>query len=85
MMMIHEWCLGVDQVTTAADFCDLNYWYPDNKDWNFLQRTIYKQVHILLCPINLSFPLPLVGNELEGRLQHLRTRIKVSFEKSNPT
>lgn len=44
------------------------------------QRTIYKQVHINLCPINLPFPLPLVGGGLEGRLMCLRTLIKVGFE-----
>jgi hypothetical protein len=49
------------------------------------QRTISKQVHILLCPIKLSFPLPLVSGGLEGRLEHLRTLIKVDFEKSKPT
>ena len=40
------------------------------------QRTLSKQLHTLLCPINLSFPLPLVGGRLEGRLRYLRTIIK---------
>jgi hypothetical protein len=48
-------------------------------------RTISKQVCISLCPVNLSFLLPLVVGGLEGRLQHLRTLIKVGFEKSKPT
>ena len=37
------------------------------------------------CPTNLSFPLPLVGGGLERRLKHLRTLIKVGFEKSKLT
>ena len=48
---------------------------------NILQRTIFKPVHILLCPINLAFSLPLVDGELEGRLKHLRTLIKSRFWK----
>jgi hypothetical protein len=35
-------------------------------------------------PTNISFPLPLAGGGLEGRLKHLRTLIKVGFEKSKP-
>jgi hypothetical protein len=50
-----------------------------------LEKTVSKQVHIFLYPINLSFLLPLVGGGLEGRLKHLRTLIKVGFEKSKPT
>ena len=46
--------------------------------------TISKQVHILLCPINVSFPPPLVSGEVEGRLEHLRSPIKVGFEKAKP-
>ena len=38
-----------------------------------------------LCPVSLSFPLPLLGGGLEGRLKHLRTLIKVGLEKSKPT
>ena len=49
------------------------------------QRTISKQVHILLCPINHSCPLPLMGGGLERRLKHLSTLTKVSFEKYKPT
>jgi hypothetical protein len=52
---------------------------------DFLQRTISKQVHILLFPINLSIPLPLVDGRLEGRLKQLTTLIKVDFEKYKPT
>jgi hypothetical protein len=36
-------------------------------------RTISKQVHF---PGILSFPLPLVGGGLEGRIKHLKTIIK---------
>lgn len=46
---------------------------------DLLQRTISKQVHILLCPIHLSFPLPLVSGGLEGRLKCLQTLIKSRF------
>jgi hypothetical protein len=49
------------------------------------QRTISKHVHILLCSTNLSFPLPLVGSRLEGRLKHLTTLIEIGFEKIKPT
>jgi hypothetical protein len=48
------------------------------------QRTISKQVHIFLCPINLSFPLPLVGRRIEETLKRLWTLIKVGFEKCKP-
>jgi hypothetical protein len=34
------------------------------------QRTISNQVHIPLCPINLSFPLHLMDGGLEGKLKH---------------
>jgi hypothetical protein len=44
-----------------------------------LQRTISKQVHF---PRILSFPLPLVGGGLEGRLKHLRTIIERRVEKN---
>jgi hypothetical protein len=36
-------------------------------------KNLSKQVHSLPT---LSFPLPLVGGRLEGRLKHLRTIIK---------
>ena len=49
------------------------------------QRTLSKQAHSLLCPVNLSFPLPPEGGGLEGRLEHLNTRIKVGFRKYKPT
>ena len=41
--------------------------------WDLLQRTISKQVHF---PQILSFPLPLVGGGLEGRLKHLKPIFK---------
>ena len=34
-----------------------------------------------LCPMNLSFPLSLLGGGLEEKLKCLRTIIKVGFEK----
>ena len=40
------------------------------------QRTISTQVHILLCHIKLSFPLPLLCGGLEGSLKYWRTFIK---------
>ena len=83
-LLICEWCLQVDQATTA-DSSELNCWYPDNADWILTERTISKQVCILFFPNNLSFPLPLVGDWLEGRLKHLSTLIKVGFEKYKPT
>jgi hypothetical protein len=44
-----------------------------------LQRTISKQLHILLCSINLFFPLHLVADGQEGTLKHLSTPFKVKF------
>jgi hypothetical protein len=52
---------------------------------NLLQKTICKQVHILLCSISLSFPLPLVDGGPEGWLKHLRILIKRKFWKIKPT
>jgi hypothetical protein len=54
LLLIHEWCLRVGQAP-AADLCELNCWYPDNKGWDHPQRPISKQVHIPLCPINFFF------------------------------
>ena len=48
------------------------------------QRTIFKQVHIPLFPINLSFAVLLVGGGLEGISMHLWSLIKVGFEKYKP-
>jgi hypothetical protein len=45
--------------------------------WDLLQKTISKQVHF---PSILSFPLPLRGGGLEGKLKHLRTITKIRFE-----
>jgi hypothetical protein len=39
----------------------------------FAPKNLSKQVHF---PWILSFPLPLVGGGLEGRLKHLRIIIK---------
>ena len=61
----------------------LDCWYPDNKDWDLLQRITSQQVYNPL-PIKLSYPLPLVSG-LEGKLMHLRTITKVGFGKSKPT
>lgn len=83
-LLICEWCLQVDRASTAS-LCELNCWYPDNTHWNHPQITISKQVHIPLCSINLSFPLPLLGCRLQESLKNLRTLIKVCFEKSKPT
>jgi hypothetical protein len=58
---------------------------PHPKKKKKKKKTISKQVHIPFCPLNLSFPLPLVGGGLEGRLKHLRTLTKVGFENSKPT
>ena len=64
---------------SSGSNCELNCWYPDNKDQNrpkepFLNRFTSP------CPNNLSFPLLLVGDRLKRRLKHLRTCIKVGFE-----
>lgn len=52
--------------------------------WQWRLESLHRthQVHILLCPINVSFPLPLVGGWLEERLKFLRTLMKAGFEKS---
>jgi hypothetical protein len=47
------------------------------------QRTTSKHVYTPPCSIKHLSP-PLVGG-LEGRSKHLRTLIKVGFEKSKPT
>jgi hypothetical protein len=48
-------------------------------------KKCFSTVLQLLFPITLSFPLPLMGGGLEGKLKSLRTLIKVGFEKSKPT
>lgn len=48
-------------------------------------KNISKQVLILLCPVNISFLLPVLGGRLEGRLKHLGALITVGFEKYNCT
>ena len=67
-------CPPVDRAATADLWTEL----PISRQhrWKLLQRTISKQVHF---PCTLSFPLPLVGGRLEGRLKHLKTII--GFEK----
>lgn len=49
------------------------------------QRTICKQVYRPCFLLTLLFPLPLVGGELEGRWEPLRTFIKIGFKKYKPT
>jgi hypothetical protein len=49
-----------------------------------VSKNYFKQVHILLCLISLSFPLPLVGGGLEVRLTHLEILITVGSEKYKP-
>jgi hypothetical protein len=53
-LLIHEWCLWVDQ-TTTADSCELNCWYPDNEDWNWPPGTICKQVHTSFALLTFPF------------------------------
>lgn len=70
-LMYHGWF--------AADLYKLLISWHRRLD--LLQRTISKQVHILLCSINLSFLLPLVGSGPEGRLKHLSALNKRKFWK----
>ena len=55
-LLIYEWC----------DSCELDCCYHDIEDCNLPQRSTSKEVHILLCPINLSFPLHLMVGGLDG-------------------
>jgi hypothetical protein len=55
----------------------------ENADWIHPQITSSKQVNILLSPINLSFPLLLMGGGPEGRLKYLITFIKGGFVKTS--
>jgi hypothetical protein len=41
-------------------------------------KNLSKQVHLASI---LSFPLPLVGDGLKGRLRYLRAIIKIGFDK----
>jgi hypothetical protein len=41
-------------------------------------KNLSKQIHF---PSVLSFPLPLVGGRLDGRLKHLRTILKDRLKK----
>jgi hypothetical protein len=60
--------------------------YPDNKDWYHLKGLLLnRSISNPLVLLTILFPLPLVDG-LEGRLKHLRTLIRVGFEKkSKPT
>jgi hypothetical protein len=79
MLLIQEWCSSVDQAAAADVWTELLISWQCR--FYSLQRTISKQVLNILCPINLSFPLPLVGGGVEGRLKHLSNLIKKGFEK----
>jgi hypothetical protein len=48
-LLIHEWCLQVNQ-TTTADSCELNCSYPDKEDGNLPQRTVSEKIHIPPLP-----------------------------------
>jgi hypothetical protein len=55
---------------------------PTPTSWPWRSPVLrHMEIHILLCPINLSSLLLLVGGELEGRLQNLSTLIKNQFWK----
>lgn len=56
---------------------ELDCWYPD---WNGPQRTISKQIHISLCPTDLSFLYLGWGGGLQGKSRPLRTLIGVRFK-----
>jgi hypothetical protein len=62
----------------AADSCELNYWYPDNIDWNCFKE-------IFLDSSTSFFALstfPLVSRGIEGMLKHFRTLTKSWFWKN---
>ena len=65
-LLICEWCLQVDG-TAAAGLCELNCWYLHNTDGISIKELFLKYL-LPLCPNNFSFPLPLVGGGLEGRM-----------------
>jgi hypothetical protein len=44
---------------------ELDCCYHDNEDCNLPQRTTSKQIHSLLCPIDLSFTLSLTDDGLD--------------------
>jgi hypothetical protein len=66
-------CLRVDHAAAAAANLGTELLIFRQHRWKLLQRAISKQVHF---PHILSFPLPLVGGGLQGRLKCLRTIIK---------
>ena len=83
-----DWAAVADSWMVFASGSSYHCWFVWTElliSWqhrlDLLRRAISKQVHILLCPINLSFPLPLVGDGVEGLLKHLRTLIKSRFWK----
>ena len=73
------WTAGVSvkclQVDRAAAACWPVNWTADfqTTQTGVAPKNLSKQVHF---PCILSFPLPLVGGGLQGRLKHLRTIIK---------
>jgi len=69
----------------AADSCELNCLYPENADWIHRKELFLNRSTSSFALLTFSFPLPLVSGGLEGRLRHLRTVIKVGFEKYKPT
>jgi hypothetical protein len=71
----------VDQAT-AADSCELNCGYNDNKEWNCSKELFPNRSTSSFALTNLSFPLLLVGSRLEKRLKYLKPLIKVGFEKN---
>jgi hypothetical protein len=86
--------LGRGLVASAASCChcwfmfgdtfELDCCYPDKQRLESLQTTTSKQVPIPLSYLP-SFTLRCLDGGLEGRLKHLRTLIKVGFEKSKAT
>ena len=59
-LLIYIWCLLLDWIANILKM----------KIEISSKKTISKQVNISLSPANLFFPLPLVGDGLEGRLKH---------------
>ena len=72
-LLIHEWGLQGVALPLMIIWTELLISWQCRMD--SLQRTNSKWVHILLCPINFSFPLPLVGGGLEERVNHLSALI----------
>ena len=72
-LLIHGWCLQVVD-------CWWLVWTELLLSWQCrlysFKRNLSIQDNIFLCPINLSFPLPLVSGRIEGRLKHLSAHTK---------